>query len=401
MTTLTLVLDNAVARLKSLTNTNDKSQYEFLCNLDEEPAPLTKLTSLLNFLVNKVGEMSQEKQTAEEELRISENRAARLLLHLQQNVKLLARVATGEGETTLLQESAQNAASLSEFDASIASDYLRQMKRALECGKDRLTGVEVLELLKQEISMNAIMRKQTERLFETSRRLSAAVSQLRRDLSTRVSVKASEKVLGDIMKVTGLEPDSLVSGITKVMNENVASKRTCDLLKKKCLALKQEADMVESKFKAEVERSRQEEGKIREARVALLGALGIQCKAASEIDALNLGVSKVLPLIRQSEEISQLLGVDMSHSVEALKRLIMDNEALKMERIQKRSNDGQCQSETASLLKTPSMDTGSMADESSPMDAASDEHVHRISHLQDQFMAIERELEEIQRQMSK
>ena len=159
--------------------------------------------------------------------------------------------------------------------------------------------------------------------------------------------------------------------------------------------------MVESKFKAEVERSRQEEGKIREVRVALLGALGIQCKAASEIDALNLGVSKVLPLIRQSEEISQLLGVDMSHSVEALKRLIMDNEALKMERIQKRSNDGQCQSETASLLKTPSMDTGSMADESSPMDAASDEHVHRISHLQDQFMAIERELEEIQRQMSK
>ena len=436
---VTQLVDEVIDQLKSITLPHDKSQQAFLQSLEDERVQSTRLVSLLNFLLQKVAatsletsKMFREQQQAREELRISENRASRLLLHLQQNVKLLARVATGEGETTIVQEAAQNLASVGSGEISVSSDYLKQMKRALESGTDKLAGIEVLELLKQEISINAIMRKQTERLFETSKKLSVAVQQLRKDVAARKAepmdrgarekLAQREKLINEIAEVTGLQQESLAEGVAQIVRENATSKRTSELLRKKCLAMQQELAAAQNSAKEEQAKNEEREEKIRKARMDLMEVLGIRCKAASEADALSFGVARALPFVNQSKDVARMLGVDATGIVDAVKKLVMENEELRQENVRAKAAKEQASDrykwvdavsgsalemenhdsgiDEAALGRLPSIDTGSMADESAATDAGSEEHINQISHLQDQFTAIERELEEIQRQMS-
>ena len=442
---VTQLVDEAIDQLKSITLPHDKSQQAFLQSLDDERVPSARLVSLLNFLLQKVAatsletsKMFREQQQAREELRISENRASRLLLHLQQNVKLLARVATGEGETTIVQEAAQNLASVGSGEVGVSGDYLKQMKRALESGTDRLAGVEVLELLKQEISINAIMRKQTERLFETSKKLSVAVQQLRKDVAARQAepvdraarekLAQREKLIHEIVEVTGLQQESLAEGVAQIVRENATSKRTSELLRKKCLAMQQELTAAQNTAKEEQAKNEEREEKIRKSRMDLMEVLGIRCKAASEADALSFGVARALPFVNQSKDVARMLGVDATGIVDAVKKLVLENEELRQENVRVKASTKHDEHQNgessrykwvdavsgsvleienhdsgideAALGRLPSIDTGSMADESAATDAGSEEHINQISHLQDQFTAIERELEEIQRQMS-
>jgi hypothetical protein len=109
-----------------------------------------------------------EMQRARDELRMSENRASRPLLDLRQNVKLLTHVAAQEWETTIVQEAAQDVANVSELDCPISPTYLKQLGQVLSGSGGRPTGLEVLELLTQEISIPSVLRRRTTKLFEMS-----------------------------------------------------------------------------------------------------------------------------------------------------------------------------------------------------------------------------------------
>lgn len=429
-------MQESIDQLRCITLPNDKAQQAFLTVLGNEKEPKMKLTLLVDFLLQKVAsssvessKMYREMQEAKEELRISENRASRLLLHLQQNVKLLSRLATGEGETTLVQEAAQNMSSISSFDPNIAGDYLKQMKRALLSGKDPLAGVEVLELLKQEVSINTIIRKHTEKLFNTSKGLSDSIVKLRSEVQAKrdqndklINEKLAQKeaVIQKIVDVTGINQESLVIGLQQVMRENEATKMEAKLLKEMCAKLKQQISINDAE-------NQEREKTMQKTRMDLFNLLGVRCKAASEFDALMFGVSAAIPVLKDAQTLSQMLGVGTKDVVSAVSSIQAQSEELKManertkalmakqaEAIQVLENtskwtdpvSGYVEEEVsprlqASPIRPAPMEISSMTEESTLLDIDQEDHLNQLDQLQSQFTAIEKELQELQKQITR
>ena len=428
-------MEESIEQLKCLTLPNDKAQHAFLASLAKETVPKTKLTLLVDFLLQKVAssstessKMFREMQEAKEELRISENRASRLLLHLQQNVKLLSRLATGEGETTLVQEAAQNMASISSLDTNVVGDYLKQMKRALLSGNDPLAGVEVLELLKQEVSINAIIRKHTEKLFNTSKSLSDSVVKLRSEFAAKqkrdekiVNEKLAEKdaFIQKIRDVTGIKGDSLLAGVQQMMREKEVAKKEVNSLKEMCARLKQQISATQDK-------QREQEESMRESRMELFNLLDVRCKAASEFDAFMFAVSAAVPLIRDMKETANMLGVSPREVVKAVSSVKAQTEELKQTNERTKalmvkqaeaietletnnrwattmsgSVDGEVSERVpASPSRNVTIEMSSMTEDSTVIDIDQEDHLNQLDELQTQFTEIERELRELQQQIT-
>jgi hypothetical protein len=281
----------------------------------------------------------QEMQKAKEELRISENKGSRLLLHLQQNVKLLTSLATNEGETTIVQEAAQNIASLSSLSVSIAPHYLRDLKRALGSKHDPLAGIEILELLKQEIAINSILRRQTEqlsgtadRLFESVRGLKESFENQRPDRNLMGQITRYEAILNQISGALKCSVGEIEGVVKTLLEESAGQRRSFELLKKKlteestkCAEQSNEIEIL----RHQIREREDSESRGQKVRMALMKELGVSVKAATEFDALIFGASRAIPIIQSHRSICNIVQADHARVVNEVERLVDENVTLR------------------------------------------------------------------------
>jgi hypothetical protein len=424
------LIDEATAQLLSVTLPNDTSQLKFLRSLESVTSPIEKISSFVNFLVQKVttssletARMFKEMQHAKEQLRLSENRESRLCLHLQQNVKLLGRVATNEGDTTLVQEAAQNIASVSGLDFQVPPNYLKQIKQALSAKRDRLVGVEVLELLKQEISINSILRKQIEQLFSTSHRLQQAVETIKQEFKRRgpdrviSELKKSESLLTQIAGFLKCPVAEIEATVTRLIEENSSKQRSLDLLKKKLADLTKQFNDQQGEFeiaKHQLQQREESDKRGQKVRMQLLKELGLQCKATTELDALIFAASRAVPIVESHRVIcsalqsnpGQVLNVidQIRQENEKLKRVIEQNRALmanQAETIQALQDQSWKKwAQSPDSLAVPHDDAAShSSDSNSQMDLETEAQFSQLKGLNEQFTSIERELDELKQEM--
>jgi hypothetical protein len=339
------LVDEAASQLKLVTLPNDASQLKFLNSIEAMPDPLEKITAFVNFLVQKVAstalettKMFREMQRARDELRISENRASRLLLHLQQNVKLLTRVATQEGETTIVQEAAQNMASVSELDCPVSPTYLKQLKQVLSGPADRLAGLEVLELLKQEIAINSVLRRQTTKLFEMSTRLTQSIELLKSEFKKKErdpikeDLRRSQAALETIAGTLKCQVADVEVSVARIADENAAKQRMIELLKSKHSELikknSEQANELEI-VKHELQQHQESEKRGQKVRMQLQKELEQSVKATSEIDALIFAASMAIPIIEAHKNVCQLLETNSEQAASVVAGLKAENDKFK------------------------------------------------------------------------
>jgi hypothetical protein len=439
---LVSLIDDSASQLRLVTLPNDTSQLKFLNSVESMTAPVEKITAFVNFLVHKVAstalettKMFREMQRAREELRISENKASRLLLHLQQNVKLLTRVATHEGETTIMQEAAQNVSSVSELECTVPPSYLKQLRQALSDPVDRLAGLEVLELLKQEIAINTVLRHQTGKLFETSTRLEQSIADLKTELSQRGTdplkseLKKSQAALAAIAGFLKCPVHGLQPAVIKVLEENADQQRTLELLKRKYSELTKKNSEQSNELeivKHQLQQREESEKRGQKVRMQLLKELGIAVKGTSEVDALIFAASNAIPIVEAHKVVCQLLETNSEQASAVVEALKAENEKFRQTIEQNRALMAS-QAETIQALQdttwhqwgresgdrgeAPSGDRTDVRDEtrirvedgsaneSDELQLEADAQFTELRGLNDQFTSIERELDELRQQI--
>lgn len=258
---LATLFKDSINQLKIVTLPNDTKQMQFLESLNSSESQTNiknQLSSLLDFLIEKVTssslettKMFKEMQAAREEAKISEAKSSRMLLHLQQNVKLLTKLATDNGETTLAQEAAQNVQSISQIeDATVPHDYIRTLKQTLANKTDPTARIEVLELLKQEIAINSIMRRQAQSLTEKSNLLTKTVEEIKANFANassknigifRQKVKKYKQFIKQLCELYQCDEKSIITTITNSIDKLKSNQSAIDALNQKLNQLKIES----------------------------------------------------------------------------------------------------------------------------------------------------------------
>lgn len=376
---LATLIEDAANQLRAVTLPNDKEQLQFLDSLyiskSKSNLPsgninmtINKVSSLLDFLVEKVTsssleitKMYKEMQSAKEESKISENKASRMLLHLQQNVKLLSRIATNNGETTIAQEAALNVQSISNLeDSNIPPDYVRQLKQTLSNKKDPTAQVEVLELLKQEISINAILRKQTQNLSQTSENLLKSIEIIKNQVSN-VSKKKVEKMKQQIKKnsnfvkqlctLCGCEETQIIETIQKSTEQAKRNQASIELLSKKLQQMKAETETKvttlsdeNSKLSNEINILKHQinqyeniQKSAQKTRMKLCELLTIQTNPKqTEFEAITAAANQAIPVLINYFNIQKKIDVDISNISDYIQSLKDENIKLKLDQEKKR-----------------------------------------------------------------
>ena len=365
---ITTLVEDASNQLRAVTLPTDKEQIKFLDTLKIVNSPMQKLASLLDFLVEKVTssslevtKMFKEMHSAKEEAKISDAKASRLLLHLQQNVKLLAQLATNNDETTLVQEAALNVQSVSSFETGIPSDYIRQLKLVLASNRDPMAHVEVLELLKQEISINSIMRRQTQALNQKSSSLMKSIEDIKAQM-TNISVTKSEKMKQQIRKqrafikqicgLCGCEESHILETIQKSADQAKRNQASIELLSKKVQQMKAEHETQLSKFanengklvnemnilKHQLGQYETAQKSAQKTRMKLCELLGIQANAKyTELEALIFAANQAIPVVINYKNIEKGLGIDPSQAGEYIEQLKEEISHLKVDQEKKKA----------------------------------------------------------------
>ncbi|OHS94793.1 hypothetical protein TRFO_39033 [Tritrichomonas foetus] len=466
---LTLV-DEAASQLRAVTLPNDKEQLQFLETLKKTNQPMKKISILVDFLIEKVTssslevtKMYKEMQTAREESKISESKASRLLLHLQQNIKLITRVATNNGETTLAQEAALNVQSVSQLDAQIPPDYIRQLKQTLSNKKDPMVQVEIMELLKQEIAINSLFRKQTQQLTKTSENLVKSISEIKNQMST-MSLKQTEKLKQQIKKYhtfikqicdsCGCDEAHIIETIQKSTDQAKRNQASIDLLSKKLQQMKGESEtkisqLVNEKsnltneiniLKHQIGQYENVQKNAQRVRMKLCELLGVQANIkSSEFESLVFAANSAIPVVNNYLSLQKTLGVEPMKANEYIqdlrdeiarlkndqekKRILMEKQAATIAELQDKSwkNWGMepvGSTQNINFSNTQSIDENSASYEQSPPttkstsladsnyttfnydDTADEDQLGQLTEIQNQFSSIEKELDAIRNQVN-
>lgn len=375
----TLVID-AVNQLRAVTLPNDKEQLQFLDSLyipntksninnSNISSPVNKISSLIDFLIEKVTsssleitKMYKEMQNAKEESRISESKASRMLLHLQQNIKLLSRIATNNGDTTIAQEAALNVQSISNLeDAHIPPDYIRQLKQTLSNKKDPTAQVEVLELLKQEISINSILRKQMQTLSQTSDSLLKSIELIKSQVSNvskkkvdkmKLQIKKQQAFNKQLCSLCGCEENQIIETIQKSAEQAKRNQASIELLSKKLQQMKTEtetkiSDLTDenSKLTNEINILKHQlsqyeniQKSAQKTRMKLCELLNIQTNPKqTEFEAITTAANQSIPILISYFNIQKKTNVDISNIADYIQELKDEVSKLKIDQEKKRA----------------------------------------------------------------
>ena len=375
----TLVID-AVNQLRAVTLPNDKEQLQFLDSLyiqntksninnSNISSPVNKISSLIDFLIEKVTssslevtKMYKEIQNAKEESRISESKASRMLLHLQQNIKLLSRIATNNGDTTIAQEAALNVQSISNLeDAHIPPDYIRQLKQTLSNKKDPTAQVEVLELLKQEISINSILRKQMQTLSQTSDSLLKSIELIKAQVSNvskkkvdkmKLQIKKQQAFNKQLCSLCGCEENQIIETIQKSAEQAKRNQASIELLSKKLQQMKTETETKisgltdeNSKLTNEINILKHQlsqyeniQKSAQKTRMKLCELLNIQTNPKqTEFEAITTAANQSIPILISYFNIQKKTNVDISNIADYIQELKDEVSKLKIDQEKKRA----------------------------------------------------------------
>lgn len=375
----TLVID-AVNQLRAVTLPNDKEQLQFLDSLyiqntksninnSNISSPVNKISSLIDFLIEKVTssslevtKMYKEMQNAKEESRISESKASRMLLHLQQNIKLLSRIATNNGDTTIAQEAALNVQSISNLeDAHIPPDYIRQLKQTLSNKKDPTAQVEVLELLKQEISINSILRKQMQTLSQTSDSLLKSIELIKAQVSNvskkkvdkmKLQIKKQQAFNKQLCSLCGCEENQIIETIQKSAEQAKRNQASIELLSKKLQQMKTETETKisgltdeNSKLTNEINILKHQlsqyeniQKSAQKTRMKLCELLNIQTNPKqTEFEAITTAANQSIPILISYFNIQKKTNVDISNIADYIQELKDEVSKLKIDQEKKRA----------------------------------------------------------------
>ncbi|KAK8891026.1 hypothetical protein M9Y10_028229 [Tritrichomonas musculus] len=375
----TLVID-AVNQLRAVTLPNDKEQLQFLDSLyiqntksninnSNISSPVNKISSLIDFLIEKVTssslevtKMYKEMQNAKEESRISESKASRMLLHLQQNIKLLSRIATNNGDTTIAQEAALNVQSISNLeDAHIPPDYIRQLKQTLSNKKDPTAQVEVLELLKQEISINSILRKQMQTLSQTSDSLLKSIELIKAQVSNvskkkvdkmKLQIKKQQAFNKQLCSLCGCEENQIIETIQKSAEQAKRNQASIELLSKKLQQMKTETETKisgltdeNSKLTNEINILKHQlsqyeniQKSAQKTRMKLCELLNIQTNPKqTEFEAITTAANQSIPILISYFNIQKKTDVDISNIADYIQELKDEVSKLKIDQEKKRA----------------------------------------------------------------
>ena len=378
------VINSRISQMKSLTSPSDLEQIQLLDSIQKVSYEnvSTKLATFLDFLITRLSNLTLDmavlkndvKQT-KEELRISENRSTRLLMHLQQNVKIMTRMATNDNETTLVQEANKNLQRLlntENYELPSQKTYIKQLKSVFQQRRDSKLTIEALELLKQELSINIMMRKQTDSLNQASTKIQDTIDAMRKEIVNKEeTVKAETKQLIEKLrkecddKQATIEETNLYLGqIAQIMGVSNPSQVLIDLpkikqasvmLQRENQQMKAKYDEYSNKMKTLEKRSRklEEENKtmkdalnnvnqkrdtnIERARKRLFESLGEEeekrilkdYKGKNEIDLLVYGTNASIKIITEQRKCKSLLKVQDGELLQKVINMFEENQELK------------------------------------------------------------------------
>lgn len=356
------ILEERCAQLSAVTLPSDKSQLRFLNSLESETSPLNKLSIFLDYLIEKTTSMSleapkytKEIQSLKEKLKLAENKNSRLLLHLQQNVKILTKVATNEDETTLIQEAAQTYKSIENFTDDRKHDYIKQLNKTLQQKPDPKAALEILELLKQEISINAILRKQTQSLHTKSSQLVQSLKQLKTQFETISSERYEKQIsklknqsqkqqtlLTKLATMANCGVDNLEQSMQQIIQSSSTQQKALEHMKKKIDSFKKENETKLVALKNENNELKQliaqkdsTNKKCIKIRNVLCEELGITSKYTSEPEGLISAATKSLEYVKILKQVCAKTSSEPSNVEESITALAEANERL--ERMQKQN----------------------------------------------------------------
>ena len=378
------VINSRISQMKSLTSPSDLEQIQLLDSIQKVSYEnvSTKLATFLDFIITRLSNLTLDmavlkndvKQT-KEELRISENRSTRLLMHLQQNVKIMTRIATNDNETTLVQEANKNlqrVMSMENYELPSQKTYIKQLKSVFQQRRDSKLTIEALELLKQELSINILMRKQTDSLNQASTKIQDTIDAMRKEIVNKEeTVKAETKqlieklkkeneekqatieetnlYLGQIAQIMGVSnPSQVLVDLPKIKQASVLLQRDNQQLKAKCeestnklKALEKKARKLEDENKTMKDAlnnvNQKRETNIERARKRLFESLGEEeekrilkdYKGKNEIDLLVYGTNASIKIITEQRKCKSLLKVQDGELLQKVINMVEENQGLK------------------------------------------------------------------------
>lgn len=348
-----VIINARLAQLKSLTPPSDVETMTILNNISDERIISHKLASLLDYLIASMTSTSlsttraqKEVKQLRDELRISENRSSRLLLHLQQNVKLISRIATNENNTTLLQEANENVHSVNLSDQVQTHDYLKSLNEVFRQRNDAKLGIEALELLKQEIAINTIMRKQTIDLQKALIGIKDTMEMLKDQVAKAGSAKKLSMLkaqltkrnesISKICEMMGCEVDNVENCVFQTVEQNKHSGMMIEKLKGQMKQITEESERFiktlsqqNEELKMKVEANAKTQINVKRAKARLCQALGQQAKGVDDVDALVYAANMSIKIINEHKAVMTSLRTDQGKLVDRVHFLLDENEELK------------------------------------------------------------------------
>lgn len=336
------ITESRVSQLKAITLPNNQAQIAFLNSLNNFEDPQT-LAQFLDYLIQQISSTALDKskyiselKSTKEELNIAKNRSQRLLLHLQQNIKLLTQVATNEGETTLIQEATQNLKSISPLESGNATDYLKNLSQVLSTKKDPNVGLEAIELLKQEISINSILRHQTQKLNDASAILSQQIQTMKTQIgdfspkqikNLKLKLDKQNNLISKITSIANCSSDELEATLNKLINKanQLASvqaqvQQIQNEAKEKITKMKEENENIEKEllsYKKKLSTIQKMDPKAAQISKELSNLLNMSSspKNFTNYEILINVSSKALPFIKDAIECHQKFGLENHKSL--------------------------------------------------------------------------------------
>jgi ABC-type transporter Mla subunit MlaD len=229
-------------------------------------------------------------------LQAAETRAARLHLLFRQNIALLTRMATDSGSTSLLGEAAQNIAAAG--PPPVPPDHISKLAQTLSSDDN----TECIGLLRQEVCLNTVLRRQTERLSAQSRRLNEAVQELR----SRLAETGPDRTRR-VCERLECGVDDMEARLAQLIDENHRLRAAAGDPDQQAAEL--------AIFRDAAVRSRA-------VRMELMHEIGVMVRAKSEFDALHFGARWALKIVKKFKEVCRILGAEEDDVVDRVNEIV-------------------------------------------------------------------------------
>lgn len=423
-------LESRIQRFRCFLDYEDENTLASISRIEQISDPFEQTMQFVDALIEYSAlkslssqQLASELAKSKDDIQKAELRNSRLLNHLQKNVKVLTQAATNDNKTTLLQEAALTTEFIGEGIPINSRIHLKGLHKALQ-NQDVKAGVETIELLKQEIALNAIIRKQFILLKQKSEAVTATIKQLKEETDNKFL--RSTQIVRCLLQVTGSTEDQLESVVTNVFESQKSSQT-------QLLQLQQRFDSVSNDFKRKIEKLKEENTKLEQSYTQKyqdeIEQMAMHLRSCLKCDTSSLSASEIAEQVdgRFKGLIEQLHTDDIESAINSLvsknrelTRLQTQNQDL----MEKQSHLIQTLHESAwirwasDLARDLGLEPSSLTDESSLREAISsriadvsneEERTELfddtsigftdLSRLQKEFNSIEKDLAELHNQL--